>query len=101
MRTLAVYAAAFAALGMTAGIAVAQTNMSSAEGPTAMSTGSMNSGDSMNGMHVSRMDMRTLRQCGAMTHDAMMATPKCQRMMSKHPEMFNADGTVKMTTTHE
>jgi hypothetical protein len=41
------------------------------------------------------MDMRTMKSCQAMDHDAMMAAPKCKRLMAKHPDMFNSDGTMK------
>lgn len=70
------------------------TDSMSAGSSGSMSAGGMNSG----GMKMSKMDMKTMKSCQAMDHDAMMKAGKCKTFMSAHPDMFNADGSMKSMT---
>jgi hypothetical protein len=97
-----------AALALAAGAASAQmtTGQGSPSGDMQtppMSSGAMSS-DSMSSdsMKMSRMDQKTMKSCQAMDHDAMMQADKCKRLMAKHADMFNSDGTMKsgMSSAH-
>ncbi len=96
MRHFKTFVAGLAAIALTAGAAVAQDstskdNMSAgAASSDSMSKDSMSSGSKM-----SKTDMATMKTCQGMAHDAMVADAKCKAFMAKHPDMFNADGTMK------
>ena len=82
------------ALAIVAGATFAQSNMGGSSPMGAM--GGMNSGAMSSGkMHMSKTSMRTMKVCMSMTHDNMMKNMKCKRLMAKHSEMMNSDGTMK------
>ena len=57
-----------------------------------MSTDKM-SGDHMaRSMRMSKMQMKTMHSCKAMSHDMMMKSAKCAKMMKMHPEMMGDSG---------
>jgi len=90
LKTLVVGVAALALCG---GAALAQNNSMSSG---AMSSGKMNKDNMSSGsMKMSMSDKRTMKSCQAMNHDAMMKSSKCKTFMGNHPDMFNADGTMK------
>lgn len=75
---------AFASLAILAfaGAAYAQTDT--------MSKGSMSSSENMSSgsMHMSKSQMATMNKCKAMSHDAMMKSHSCMKMMKAHPDMM-------------
>ena len=84
-----------AVLTLASGAAWAQT--SSPGGSTSGS--SMSSDSASSSMKMSKTDMKTMKSCQAMDHDAMMKAEKCKTLMAKHPDMFNSDGTMKSGAT--
>ena len=49
----------------------------------AMSSGSMG--------NMSAMEMKKMKKCNAMSHDAMMKSASCMKMMKAHPDMMHGD----------
>jgi hypothetical protein len=41
--------------------------------------------------HMSAADTRRMNSCKAMSHDRMMRSATCQRMMRMHPDMMHQD----------
>ena len=39
--------------------------------------------------HMTMSQKRTMKKCGAMSHDMMMKNAGCMKMMKMHPEMMN------------
>ena len=91
MRHFKTFVAGLAAIALTAGAAVAQDSTSKDN----MSAGAASSDSMSSGSKMSKTDMATMKTCQGMAHDAMMADAKCKAFMAKHPDMFNADGTMK------
>ena len=47
------------------------------------------------GMKMSAADMRKMKSCNAMSHDAMMKNAGCAKMMKAHPDMMKQDDMMK------
>ncbi len=46
-------------------------------------------------MKMSAADTKKMNSCQAMTHDAMMKSASCKKMMKMHPDMMSNDGMMK------
>lgn len=46
-------------------------------------------------MKMSAADARKMDKCNAMSHDAMMQSASCKKMMKMHPDMMKHDGMMK------
>jgi hypothetical protein len=92
MKLLKLAAIAGSSLALAAGAASAQY---SAQPDT--QSGSMQSGktDGMTAKPAGKMsasDMKMMKSCSAMGHDAMMKAPGCMKLVKAHPEMMKPGG---------
>jgi hypothetical protein len=71
--------------GQSAGTAGAMTSGSMTSG--SMTSGSMTSSKGMMTSKMSDADMKTMKMCQGMSHDAMMKDAKCMDFMKMHPDM--------------
>ncbi|HEX7855122.1 MAG TPA: hypothetical protein VF503_15645 [Sphingobium sp.] len=46
-------------------------------------------------MKMSAADTKKMDQCNAMSHDAMMKSASCKKMMKMHPDSMKSDGMMK------
>lgn len=95
MKLLKLAAIASSALALTAGAAFAQYGAQ----PDAQSGSMMQSGktDSMMAKPAGKMsasDMKMMKSCSAMGHDAMMKAPGCVKVMKAHPDMMKSGGSM-------
>ncbi len=72
-----------AALGLT---------MLAFAGGSAFAQGMMSSDSSMGSQKMSASDMKAMKKCQGMSHDMMMKSSKCTKMMKMHPDMMNNNG---------
>lgn len=91
MNTLKTAALGLAMLTLAGGAAFAQSGGAMMKSDGAMKTDSM----AAKPMAMSAKDMKTMKSCNAMSHDAMMKNKTCMKMAAMHPDAMKDDSMIK------